>query len=191
MAEEFKIVNVKSQAKDWESKFGPMKTYLVQLEGNGEPVQLNKKADSPAPKIGDEVYGDVQETEYGQKFKSVAKPFASKPSFQPREDHHEEIKAQWAIGQAVQLAISGDKSMPPEWIEATAKVMFSMVDRVKGGSESTNVTSGYTYEGKSENAPTGYEKFKASKPKSEDDFAHSMASALDGGTEINLDDIPF
>lgn len=85
MPDTFKIKAVKTTPKDWESKYGPMKTWLIQVEGNGEPVQLNKKAESPTPQVGDELYGNIEQTEYGQKFKSESKPFAG--GGQKREYH--------------------------------------------------------------------------------------------------------
>lgn len=78
MAETYKIKQVKKVPKEWKNEHGNFKTWLIQVEGNGEPIQLNKKADSPDPQEGDELYGTILETDYGQKFKSEKKPFVSK-----------------------------------------------------------------------------------------------------------------
>lgn len=166
MAQAYKIKAVRSKAKDWESKFGPMKTYLIQLEGNGEPVQINKKADSPAPQVGDELFGDIEQSEYGQKFKAAQKPFAStaKKDWQPRDD--KAIQAQWAIGQSTQMAIAMNV-FEMATIEDMAKSYFAMIDRVKAGTAGS--TQGST------------------KPVTE------AENAIDLNTDqpINLDDIPF
>lgn len=63
-----------------------------------------------------------------------------KKEWQPRDD--DRIVAQWAIGQATQLTIANGK-LSLEDIEADAKRLFAMVERVKGGSESPNPKSGY------------------------------------------------
>lgn len=144
MAENYTIKAVKKDPKEWESKYGPMKTWLIQVEGNGEPVQLNKKAESPAPEVGEPLYGTITETEYGQKFKSERLPYTGGgggKSYQPRDD--EAIKAQWAIGQAVQLYVTqrdeinatlkdtGQMMSDMEYVEGQAKELFAMIDRVK------------------------------------------------------------
>lgn len=46
-----KLVNV-SEPREWESQYGPMKTFTVKFEGDPLAYQLNKKKDSPAPAIG-------------------------------------------------------------------------------------------------------------------------------------------
>lgn len=76
MAETYKIKAVKPEPKQWSSQYGPMLTYTVLFEGREIPTEINKKQDSPAPKVGDEVFGDINRTEYGDKFKSQQKPFS-------------------------------------------------------------------------------------------------------------------
>ncbi len=46
-----KLVNV-SDPREWESQYGPMKTYTVKFEGDQSAYQVNKKKDSPALQIG-------------------------------------------------------------------------------------------------------------------------------------------
>lgn len=142
---EYTIKAVASKAKPWMSKYGKEKnltqddmvTYLIQLEGNGEPVQLNKKSTSERPQVGDKLFGKVEEVSFGdstiQKFKAAQKPHGG----YQRDDNA--IRAQWAIGQAVQMQIAklnttniGDE---PEDIENNAKILYAMVDRVKGSNE--------------------------------------------------------
>lgn len=68
----FTITEVVSQ-KPWDSKYGPMIAYKVRFEGEqgtGE-AQLNQKAGSPAPKIGETVDGLLEPTDFGYKLKRV------------------------------------------------------------------------------------------------------------------------
>lgn len=128
MAENYIVKAVGKKIKDWDSQYGPMRTYLIQVEGNGEPIQLNKKAESPAPKEGDELYGVIEDTEWGQKFKGSKKPFSSGGGY-TRDDAA--IQAQWAIGQAREWIqyLQGDSI---EQIEKEAAQFFSMISRIKG-----------------------------------------------------------
>ena len=74
MSKDYKIQGVSHKIKNWTSQYGDFTTYHVQLEGLGdEAIQLNKKSDSPKPEEGDEIYGEITETEFGKKFKSVQK----------------------------------------------------------------------------------------------------------------------
>lgn len=216
MPQTYKIVAVKSQAKDWDSKYGPMKTYLVQFEGNGEPVQINKKADSPVPQVGEEVYGTIQETEYGQKFKSE-KQFNGGFKGQPKDEAA--IKAMWAIGQAVSTVQNFDDPARDVigLVENRAKDFFAMVDRVKGSSESispkeqnqylpeqsdthstpntsTTTTNG---SGASKQPARPWDKLgQHTEPDYTQEEVDRMVGAavsngIDNGEPINLDDIPF
>lgn len=49
-----KLVNV-SEPREWSSQYGDMKTYTVKVEGDEAAYQLNKKAASAAPTIGQEI----------------------------------------------------------------------------------------------------------------------------------------
>lgn len=75
MPEAYKVTAVKPEPKQWSGAYGPMLTYEVMLEGHEVPVEVNKKPESPAPQKGDELYGDINRTEYGDKFKGAPKPF--------------------------------------------------------------------------------------------------------------------
>lgn len=106
----------------------------------------------------------------------------AKPAYQPREDHHEAIKAQWAIGQAVQLhiAVTAKGGEEAQSIEDTAKELFAMVDRVKVG----------------EQPKSGYDAFKqageAVKAKQDTPVSNEeVDSLINSGEEISLADIPF
>lgn len=95
MAKEYKIQGVSHKIKNWTSQYGDFTTYYVQLEGYGdEAIQLNKKSDSPKPEDGDELYGEIQETEFGKKFKSIQRPQGTQGKSQPKaayKDHSKDI----------------------------------------------------------------------------------------------------
>lgn len=123
---------------------GNYKGSVLFNEESGEPIDATFKNQ---PNVGDKKFGDIVEytTKAGAartKFQSAKRldtPPASTSdtsNWQPRDDMA--IRAQWAIGQSVQLelATKGDYSLPH--IEETAKQLFTMVDRVKGGSEGTS-----------------------------------------------------
>ncbi len=179
MAQEYKVTAVSPKTKEWSSQYGDMVTYYVKVDSETDAVQMNKKADSKPPQVGDELYGTITSTEYGLKFKGEKKPFNTKPAYEPREDHHEAIKAQWAIGQAVQVFIS-EKGKSLNQVEIDAKEFYAMVDRVKAG----------------EQPKTGYDTFKqageAVKAKQDTPVSNAeVDSLIASGEEISLDDIPF
>lgn len=67
---EYRIVQVSSKPpKTWTGKFGPMETYKIMVDGETEAVEINKKPGN-VPKVGDVLYGTLDETEFGIKFKA-------------------------------------------------------------------------------------------------------------------------
>ena len=96
MSQDYKIIAVANRTKDWSSTYGNFTTYSVQVQGNGEPVAINKKADSEPPKEGDVIYGDITDSEFGQKFKSAKKPFG-------QQGYQESPEKQASINRAVAL----------------------------------------------------------------------------------------
>jgi hypothetical protein len=100
------------------------------------------------------------------------------------DDKNAQIRAQWAIGQAVS-AFDEDTTATNYLtnVETLAKDLFAMVDRVKGSSESTDLS--------------GYDKFKASRPTKDDvpepsdEEMASLATSLDQGVPIDMSTIPF
>lgn len=106
---EYKITKV-SQEEPREWGEGTNKTYYIKvmLDGHERPVSIGKKKPD-ALKVGDTVYGTITETQYEtDKFTAdKMQGVFSKPSFQPREDHHEAIKAQFAIKAAIALVTGG------------------------------------------------------------------------------------
>lgn len=114
MAETYVIKQVREKPKEWDSAYGPMLTYLIQVEGNGEPVSINKKPESPAPQIGDELYGTIEETKFGQKFKSAPKPFGGSS---PRREYHDNSDGM-RQGMCINNAANFVTAHAPETIEA-------------------------------------------------------------------------
>jgi hypothetical protein len=77
---EYKVTAVSPQTKPWSSQYGDMVTYYVKVEGREDvPVQVNKKASSPAPQVGEVLNGEINRTEYGDKFKATPKAFGESP----------------------------------------------------------------------------------------------------------------
>jgi hypothetical protein len=66
---EYKITAVSQETRNYDTKFGPMVSYKLKLEGVEEPVELGQKATSPAPQAGQMLNGNIENTQYGKKFK--------------------------------------------------------------------------------------------------------------------------
>lgn len=109
MAQEFKITNVDPETKRWSSQFGEFITYNLLLDETGEEiVQQNKKPDSPAPKIGDVIYGNIERNAFGAKFKSEARvgtPSVSNSPVKASSDYEPGTNARWAVGMAYRAFI--------------------------------------------------------------------------------------
>lgn len=129
----YKIKAVSKQVREYDSKYGPMKSYKVAFEDYDQAVEISRKDTSPAPQVGDELEGTIDMSgQYGPKFKQDFS--AGKKSFgggYSRDD--DAIKAQWAIGQAMNAHIgtNTDGKVKLEDVEVLAKKLFSMVERVK------------------------------------------------------------
>lgn len=98
-------------------------------------------------------------------------PQTTKKEWQPRDD--DAIRAQWAIGQAV--SVYKDKL---DEVEALAKSLFKMVDRVKSSEPAKPSLSDQWQQKQAEKQDT---------PVSNEEVDSLLAS----GEPINLDDIPF
>ena len=194
MAQEYTIDKVSSKVDEWNGNFGPMKTYYVKFVGGEKTVQVNKKPESPTPQSGEVLYGRLETNQHGTKFKGEKRPdggYKPKTQFKPDPEKQAQIKAQWAIGQAVQLVgqptkVNKEVSISPfPAIENAAKQFFAMVDRVKDGS-----TAGQTSTG---NQTTG--QTSAGNYRTEGDYDGTIdkepVQAFDESEPINLDDIPF
>jgi hypothetical protein len=120
----------------------------VAFDGVSEPARWAMRPESVSKySVGTEVWGHLEDatskagkpylrfkTDKREEVTQHATPNTEKAPWVPREDHHEEIKAQWAIGQAI--AFSGNET-PIKDIEATAKTFYDMVQKVKGGTLTT------------------------------------------------------
>lgn len=56
-------------SREWEGNFGPMVDYRVTFEGNSDIVTIAQKPETLPPQVGQELYGDIQPSTYGPKFK--------------------------------------------------------------------------------------------------------------------------
>lgn len=123
-----KVKTIKS-AEVWKAKDGNMKIFEVTLEADGKEYELKTYSEKIAV-IGFE--GDVQSytNNRGDKFVKQVPKQGGGFKGQPRDDAA--IRAQWAIGQAYSNQPDGAK---PEDIEKTAKMLYAMVDRVKGSND--------------------------------------------------------
>lgn len=66
---EYKIQAVSTETRQYDTKFGPMISYKLKLEGHDTPVELGQKSTTPAPQEGQTLNGHIEETQYGPKFK--------------------------------------------------------------------------------------------------------------------------
>jgi hypothetical protein len=106
----------------------------VAFEGVSEPVKWVVKDPSKA-EVGKSYYGEIE-----QKTSKAGKPYQrfyskTKPEQDSKdeywEDKNKNIKAQWAIGQAVKATeIKADQDGYERDVENLAHTFFSMVDRI-------------------------------------------------------------
>lgn len=176
---EYRITQVSGQPprEYYNEKFSSTTYYIkVKLEGHDRPVSIGKKSPD-ALKAGDTVYGNIVPTD-PSKFDAdnfKAERPAERPQegsgsrgYQPRDDMA--IRAQWAIGQAVQTIAYLSPKAQDEWtatVERRAKEFYAMVDRVKNSSPITQKSVK-----------------KVFKP-------DEVVADFDEEAPINLDDIPF
>lgn len=219
MAQEYEVLQFK--AGDFQDSHGNYWCDMA-LRGVSEPVRIVVK-DPMQFHDGMMLYGRVEDatSKAGKpyrRFYREQKPdseqsssqHASKPKLSNQDDKYwddknAQIRAQWAIGQAVTLSGQTDHPNGLVMIEEWAKELYAMVDRVKGSSESTNpkVTqekSESTQELQTTTSTiSGYEKFKNSRPKAktldennpEDASLIAAGYRASGMTEEELADIPF
>lgn len=172
------------------------------LLGVGEPVRIVVK-DPLSIKADDVLYGEIKEMTskagkpylrfYKAQREDEQQSFASKPkSDKPDEaywaDKQAQIKAQWAIGQAVTwcLALKKDTDLEQGIVQEAAKEFFAMVDRVKVSGVPADVPK------------SGYEQAKAVRAtlrvNEEENIDEEYERVVKNGyaeDSINLDDIPF
>lgn len=181
--QEYKVEKVSQQEpKKWEGQNGTVYYIKTKLEGHEKPVSIGKKTPD-ALKAGDTVYGEIIETDYIEdKFKAGKKPFTPNGGYND-PDKQAQIKAQWAIGQAVQIEIAlytANKNIDSKRIEETAGSLYSMVDRVKAGEQPK----------KDWVDPSIRQKLEEAK-QTNDGLDEDMRNLIDSEEPINLSEIPF
>lgn len=180
---EYTVTKVSSQGpRTWESKFGPMETYRVMLEDTNEPIEINRKPGND-PKVGDKLFGTIETSDYrgvtSYKFKGAPRtnqPTKETPYYSKDTN---EIKAEWAIGQAVAwLGRTQTESAMITDIETLARQLFQMVGRIKSSDDSAGYEKAKAIAGQIKNKDIVNQTFADGTPLPEDE-------------RINLDDIPF
>lgn len=69
MSQEYTIKAVSEHTRTYDTKFGQMISYKLKLDGVDAPVELGQKTTTPAPQAGQTLYGHIEETTFGPKFK--------------------------------------------------------------------------------------------------------------------------
>jgi len=142
----YTIRAVSKQVRDYNGQYGPMKSYKIALDGAGadpqEAIELSQKPDTAAPSVGQILEGTIDRSgQFGPKFK---KDFAAGKTFGGSKKDEEGIKAQWAIGQAMTYCtnrLKATEHIDLTVVEALAKDLFAMTDRVKSNTDSTQAVT--------------------------------------------------
>lgn len=146
----YKIIKIDRDAtREWGE--GAKKIYYIKVALRDSDGKVHPKAVSIGKKkpdalsVGEEVHGTIEKTDYETDKWHGDAPQGSFGSFSggsgapKREyvDHHEDIKAQWAIGKAAELFGHTDKVLNPgqkALIKENALYFHSLVEHVKAGS---------------------------------------------------------
>lgn len=124
MPKEYTIEKVSPKTKEWSGQFGDMVTYYVKFPNNDEVIEMNKKPDSPAPKAGDKVYGEIKQTEFGYRFHSAKQPQTK--SFGKSKEEQWSIMRMNALTNAVSYVGAGeDKKTDPEQVLEIAEKFYA------------------------------------------------------------------
>lgn len=188
MDRQYKVIKVSPKVDNWESKFGPMVTHYVQLDGFDGPVQLNQKPTSPKPEEGQELFGHVESNQHGHKFKKAQNPNYSGGN--RATQRHEKNEDGMAWGNALNVAVLAlHYGVAAEDLIDTAKEIFN----ARPGVVQTNISID-NGAGRAAFAE-GLAKMAADTQKAntkDDDPGPSDADYQgDDDGEIDLDDIPF
>lgn len=62
-------------SKPVQGKYGELVIYQIQFEGREDWIELSQKPTTPAPTVGQELEGDIENTQYGPRFKKAQKAF--------------------------------------------------------------------------------------------------------------------
>lgn len=129
-------ITVVSQPREWESKYGQMKSYTVKVEGDEGTYELSRKATSPAPTVGQRI--DVAEVQpspngnYPPKLKLAQANRSGGGGRSPEESarimrqHSQEMALRYAVAKAGPSGLSEDfklENLLPliEWFDKDAK----------------------------------------------------------------------
>lgn len=196
---DYRITKVSNQEpRTYDGPNGTVYYIKVLLDGHDKPVSIGKRSPD-ALKEGDVVTGEITATQYETDKFTAQKPFTAggTKAFTADPNKQAEIKAEWAIGQAMQWAIKSDKLVADE-IEANAKMLYAMVDRVKD-SNGLKVDGGLREPSGLEKARAQAEAIKAKTsdvpevPKDDAEFKSLVAAGLGDYDQdpIDLSEIPF
>jgi hypothetical protein len=114
----YKIANA-MKTGEYESKFGKMFKYTIQFEGESEAVELSQKPESPAPKVGDQLEGTIEDTQYGRKFRKERKEGGQVGGYKSNPETQKQIIRQNALTNAVAYCIA--KSQADKKYELSGK----------------------------------------------------------------------
>lgn len=130
MSQNYTVKDVKKGSVTKDS-YGEYQNYALSVESVGEPVKLTRSIDGKLPEVGDVIYGRLEELDIGGKTYYKLCP-ETKPE-QPHMTKDETIKAQWAIGQSVQIWIAqGCQVEAYDNIQAEAKHFYDMINTIRG-----------------------------------------------------------
>lgn len=115
------IVGVADRVKDVQLDHGAFKSYTMTLrnhQGREQPVEWLRKADSPAPRVGDTVEGTVtpsQNPKYPPKFKQAQKGGGGgRGGWGGNQKNDRSIEAQVAAKGGVEIAIAAATGQPTD-----------------------------------------------------------------------------
>lgn len=181
----------------WSPPDKPSKVYwTIGIDGfSAEPVKWvqDKERNSPAPVVGESQEGKVYKGDKGYTFYPTTprKSYGGGKNNYNDPDKQNQIKAQWAIGQAVQILkpSSPESVLNLDHLETMAKSLFNMVDRVKGSVVTDTKKQDWV-------KPETRERLKQAKEVADEARVQNALSPeeeslLDSEEPINLDDIPF
>ena len=56
---------------EYTTQYGPMAKYAIKFQNQDEAVEMSQKPDTPAPKAGDILEGEIESTQHGKRFKKA------------------------------------------------------------------------------------------------------------------------
>lgn len=68
---DYVISAVSEETKPISTQFGSLIVYKIKLERETDVISLNQKPETPAPTVGQKLFGHLEPSPYGMKFKKV------------------------------------------------------------------------------------------------------------------------